>query len=602
MRSEALSVLERLFDWVWQTSWEASLLALLVLLARSLLRKPLGPRGCYLLGSLVLLRLFLPAVPASYTSIWNVLAEPRSPIQTASASTAALPAISESSPGDSIPSNTTATSIVFPVHAPGSQSGIVSAFGGERSSGRTLLSVLWLAGFVSSVLIVGWQYSRFAGWLRSQQPVLDPNVLAILREAKGALGVSKHVELIATDRGTPALFGYRKPRLILPTTALDRLTGGELKLVLLHELAHLKRRDILWNWVIILARAIHWFNPIISLALRSLRADRELVCDSLVLNALNGDSRREYGDTLLKLLEGFSQSRPCPNFVPIIGNKHEIKRRIIMISQYKPRTRAAALLTSVLVVVLCCLTFTKAADRARQTEGPQAPKAGSEELVNIESSQSKTKLRERLAALEDRIQMQTRMVDDLRTTLQIPAEIAEGRSAPVAVDTIRKVEQQRISAASTAARHATFKKQLHELNEAEIPQVLATAYPDTELTQLLRELNSAEMQKVRFTTQYGSEHPEVKNIAATIKELKAQLDERARGVLKGLEVQAAAEKAMVDTMTKHGIELAMRETEMARSYRPYFKAKRELEILERVRDSLLTQVLEQEYGLAPASP
>src|SRR5439155_22452485 len=113
--------------------------------------------------------------------------------------------------------------------------------------------------------------------------------------------------------------------------------------VILHELVHVQRRDVLLNWLLILVQGLHWFNPLVWLALRRLRADRELVCDAAVMRHLSMEERHAYGTTLIKILDSFSKTTLVPSLVPILSHKHEIHRRIIMIAQFKPNARVVTM-------------------------------------------------------------------------------------------------------------------------------------------------------------------------------------------------------------------------------------------------------------------
>src|SRR5678816_3320513 len=84
--------------------------------------------------------------------------------------------------------------------------------------------------------------------------------------------------------GGPAIVGLWNPRLILPCGLIERLNTEELRFVLLHEFAHLRRRDLLVMWLLTAARIIHWFNPLTWLALRAARIDTELACDDTLLH------------------------------------------------------------------------------------------------------------------------------------------------------------------------------------------------------------------------------------------------------------------------------------------------------------------------------
>mgnify|MGYP000978269726 CR=1 FL=1 len=75
-----------------------------------------------------------------------------------------------------------------------------------------------------------------------------------------------------------------------------------MRLIFLHELAHLRRRDLALNWLLAAVELIHWFNPLVWHVTRRLRADREEDCDALAL-ATQPTAGRAYGEVMLKLLE-----------------------------------------------------------------------------------------------------------------------------------------------------------------------------------------------------------------------------------------------------------------------------------------------------------
>ena len=197
---------------------------------------------------------------------------------------------------------------------------------------------------------------------------LELRVLELLESCRAMLGVRRRViVLAATGLNTPAIFGIAKPRLLVPAGMLQNLDDRELRHVFLHELIHLQRGDLLVNWAMIIIRALHWFNPAVWFAFRRLRAEQELACDAAVMARLAADERRHYGRTLLKLLDDFSPGTLCPGLVPFITTKQLIKRRITMISNFKPAGRLAAALSVVLLLALGSLTFTRAAEETKPT-------------------------------------------------------------------------------------------------------------------------------------------------------------------------------------------------------------------------------------------
>src|SRR4029077_14707038 len=103
--------------------------------------------------------------------------------------------------------------------------------------------------------------------------------------------------------------------LLLPLSVLRDFDRRELRLIFLHELAHLRRNDVLTNWLVAILQIIHWFNPLLWLAFARLRADRELACDELVLSVTQQQERRVYGQTMIKLLQTLSRGTVLPGMV-----------------------------------------------------------------------------------------------------------------------------------------------------------------------------------------------------------------------------------------------------------------------------------------------
>lgn len=94
----------------------------------------------------------------------------------------------------------------------------------------------------------------------------------------------------------------RRPRLLIPYGIINKLSEEEKRYVFLHELAHLKRKDNLINWIMVLVQALHWFNPIVWYAFYKMREDCEVACDADVLSLLNPAEHKKYGETIINLI------------------------------------------------------------------------------------------------------------------------------------------------------------------------------------------------------------------------------------------------------------------------------------------------------------
>ena len=120
--------------------------------------------------------------------------------------------------------------------------------------------------------------------------------------------------------------------------------------VILHELLHLKHRDILWGLVICLLRCLHWCNPLLWLCADLAGNDLEALCDQRVLERLEGEDRREYGKILLSMAdEKYARS---PGTSSIANGGRNIRRRIEAIVRFKLYPAGMSLVSVCVILVL----------------------------------------------------------------------------------------------------------------------------------------------------------------------------------------------------------------------------------------------------------
>lgn len=168
-----------------------------------------------------------------------------------------------------------------------------------------LLFCLWLAGAAGLTLWHLASHWRFRRYLRRwAEPVEDTSALAQLETQKTRLGLKASVSLArCTGVGSPMLAGLFHPVILLPRAPG---AGGleELSLVLIHELCHLRRRDILYKALLYAAGAFHWFNPLVWMMVRQGVRDMELCCDDDVSVLLTDQERKHYAQTILSSIPG----------------------------------------------------------------------------------------------------------------------------------------------------------------------------------------------------------------------------------------------------------------------------------------------------------
>ncbi len=166
---------------------------------------------------------------------------------------------------------------------------------------------------------------------------------------------------------SPCLYGLWKPKIYLPEDIIMITDSNQLTHILMHELTHYKRKDLWFNALWILAVGMHWYNPVVWLVARKMKADQEVACDASVLEALGEQEAASYGMTLLKLSQLFSRGNSSRINLSHFGdNKNETKRRIIMISKFKKGSYKLSAAAIVLLLALSAVLLTSSTDDAEE--------------------------------------------------------------------------------------------------------------------------------------------------------------------------------------------------------------------------------------------
>ncbi|TFH48882.1 MAG: hypothetical protein E4G89_05600, partial [Methanothrix sp.] len=220
------------------------------------------------------------------------------------------------------------------------------------------LPLLWLTGAL--VLAVYVCAGNFNLWriVKRRRPLTDQKILELLEDCKAQMGIQTILGIVPTDKvESPALFGFVRPRLLLPHGMIETLSQQELRYVLLHELAHLKRHDIYIGWLMSLLQVLHWFNPLVWLAFYRMRSDRELTCDALVLARTQSEEPKSYGRIIVNLVERFSSPQRLPGMAGILETKAQLKRRVTMTAKFKKNSYQWSPLAVALIIIIGCVAL-----------------------------------------------------------------------------------------------------------------------------------------------------------------------------------------------------------------------------------------------------
>jgi beta-lactamase regulating signal transducer with metallopeptidase domain len=372
MTVSALDQTAGFVTWLLQSSFEACVLIGLVLVAQALLRDRLSAGWKHALWLLLLTHLLIPWSPSSEWSVYNLI-----PLNWSHAFYWTSPAPLQESE-DALVDD---VSTVFVESSPGTTfdgSGATSMEG----SGRRRLPVpimagcIWIMGAVALGALILRRSVALALAVRRQAFVAGAEIDDLIEQCKRRIGCRREVRVLETPAvSSPALFAIVHPIVLLPTGTIRTMDRERLRHVFLHELAHLKRHDLVINWLATVLQVVHWFNPLVWYAFCRMRTDRELACDALVLTRIGAEESEEYGRTLVYLFERCCRRRSVVFATGFSGSKSQIRRRIEMITSFDRRAGSSPAIALVVMIALACVTLTRAQDGVNVGKKGSAEKA-----------------------------------------------------------------------------------------------------------------------------------------------------------------------------------------------------------------------------------
>ncbi|HTE43215.1 MAG TPA: M56 family metallopeptidase [Steroidobacteraceae bacterium] len=333
--------------WVGYASLKSVAVVLLILLAQKLFARWLRPQHLYALWFALLASLLIPF--GAEMDVWSLVA----------------------SDSASVPHSSSESMLAGDlVHGPAklsfgaTTSGSLQGF--AQLSTQTGILIGWAAVALALLAIVGINLFRFRRVKLAAQEAPSP-VLAILEQCKARMRVSRSVRVLESlEVASPLIVGWWSPTLLLPQGMATELQSSQLEHVLLHELAHIKRHDIVINWLLTVVQIIHWFNPLLWYALRVMRNDMEKACDADVLVHLSQLERTEYGHTLIKVSD-FAPRRPIfAHGVHMVEWHHSLKSRINMIAQFNSQKTTHSIVGVALLTMISAVAVTQPRDHAEE--------------------------------------------------------------------------------------------------------------------------------------------------------------------------------------------------------------------------------------------
>ena len=184
--------------------------------------------------------------------------------------------------------------------------------------------ILWMAGCAAAAtrFLVG--AARTSWMVRRAAPA--QHAATMLEDLAGSLGIRRRVRvLVSASAPMPLTWGVLRPVVVLPDDA-PRWPAARMAAVLLHELVHVRRLDLLAQAVAQAACCLFWFHPLAWLALRELRKERERACDDAVLE--RGVAPHDYAGHLMDLVRALSAKRSAWSDAPAMAEASDLESRV----------------------------------------------------------------------------------------------------------------------------------------------------------------------------------------------------------------------------------------------------------------------------------
>ena len=194
---------------------------------------------------------------------------------------------------------------------------------------------IWLAGILAMILLVIKSVSRLNTMKKSALPLQNKTVRILYQNCLREMKIKRNIPVYSTAfLKSPVIVGLLNPRIYLPIHLISDFNATDMRYMLLHELQHYRHKDALASYLMNFFGVLYWYNPCVWYALKEMRNEREVACDTSVLKLLDESDYEDYGNTLINFAEKVSLT-PFPFAAGISGNMKQMQQRIANISSYK---------------------------------------------------------------------------------------------------------------------------------------------------------------------------------------------------------------------------------------------------------------------------
>jgi beta-lactamase regulating signal transducer with metallopeptidase domain len=430
------------FNWLAESSWQAILLIPLIVGTQWALRNRWTPEWRAALWWLLLARMCLPALPESPLSLFNWA--PRSIAfvwnedggngqEAASFQSKEVPI----QPTDQ--SGARSNEIKPAVREEGESNVSQIALEKKRSKNRDMalglsnpsddpgwikhVWMIWGAGLAVFWIWMATGILRIRGLRKGGYRAEGGEWKEILQDCIERSELSAPPELrISSEVESPMLIGWRRPVILISESIAQSFSKEELRHILLHEMAHVARKDILINWLSAILLSLHWLNPALWWALGRMRQDQEMAADALALNWEGVESKRDYGATLIRVFEARNQRlEMVPQVAGVGGTMKQMRRRVQELANKEVIIMRKSIVLiiggslSVLMLTNPLSSLSREDDAGEQGFNENSNTADGEETVGISQSEEEEDINQNESDLIDFNELMSKSLDRIKT-------------------------------------------------------------------------------------------------------------------------------------------------------------------------------------------
>ena len=358
--------MRNIIDIIFEISIYSSIMILLVLVAKALFKKKVSSKIMSFLWIMILMRLLFPITIDSPIHMDKMIPD-RAESEIASLQPQTTEDTEKTGKYIQTKPDVTLSNTVNAANEQPEVKKVTSSFFEQATGYMESISIwmyvciIWALGAIVLFFkkIIG--YSRFKSRVKNCKRMDDLLLIKAFRNSKRQLGINKHVSLLSCKYiNIPITFGVINPVILLPHSFQDKIDNQKLRMIVMHELCHIKRLDVLKNYLWLIATTIYWFNPLVWIAYKNYASTIELICDELVLKNVSNEESYVYSESLLDVMKLSNRISGVSVALSFCESKTKLRERVENMMEPKRKSKPVGIMAIGLALIMLIGCFTTA--------------------------------------------------------------------------------------------------------------------------------------------------------------------------------------------------------------------------------------------------